>query len=153
MGEQVREIWNPSVRDHFTRILNVMAPHFDGREDNYRSFMGMPDNGNPRSFVNTDAEMELFCHDHAPKDAYADWLDMRGALLFAHPIPQNQLIARLDQHFMARLMMVPCNHCGVGFHTFWASRFAKELTAICPVSGHREQIMIDDARQICVPGV
>lgn len=152
LREQVAEIWNPSVRRHFSRVLDIMAPHFEGRTDSYRSFLGMPDNGNPRSFVKDEAEMELFYHDHAAADAYREWLGMRGAVLFAHPMPRADLVKRLDEHFMAKLMVVLCDGCQIGLHQYWVSRFVKEYTVVCPISGRRQTINIDDATHIVVPG-
>ncbi|MFN0192836.1 MAG: hypothetical protein ACKVP5_12825 [Aestuariivirga sp.] len=151
LREDVGKIWNPEVRKHFVRILDIVEPHIQCRSNTYDSALGMPDKGNPRGYVNSKADMELFYHDHAPDGAYAEWLEMRGALLFAHPIPHETMVAKLDQHFRAYLMAVICENCRIGLNQFWMSRFVEEFSFTCPNCGTKKQIHMDKARMISLP--
>jgi hypothetical protein len=147
----INGIWNPDVRGHFAKIIKIMLPYFTDREDSYVSRLGMPDNGNPRTFVTNETEMEPFFHDHTPDDAYADWLMMRGALLFSHAKPDEAFLARLGQHFQSRYLVVPCRHCRLGFHDHWVSPFGRNAVVRCPVTGETDEIDEQDMTFIAMP--
>jgi hypothetical protein len=128
-----------------------MRPHFTDREDNYFSRLGMPDNGNPRTFVASASDMEPFYHDHAPEGAYADWLKIRGALLFSHAKPDKTFLDHLARHFQARYLVVPCSHCRLGFHDHWVSPFERNALVRCPVTGESDEIDEQDMRVVAIP--
>jgi hypothetical protein len=152
LREDTGKIWNPEVRKHFVRLLDIVEPQIESRQDTYNSALGMPDKGNPRGYVNSKADMELFYHDHAPDGAYAEWLEMRGALLFAHPIPHESLVEKLDRHFKAYLMAIVCETCRVGVNQFWMSRFVDEFFFVCPNCGAKKQVRMSEAQKLNLPG-
>jgi hypothetical protein len=147
LREDVGKIWNPEVQKHFVRILDIIEPQFKSRANTYNSALGMPGKGNPRYYVNSKADMELFYHDHAPDGAYAEWLEMRGALLFAHPIPHEEMVEKLDRHFKAYLVVIFCKKCRIGFNQLWVSRFLDKFSFTCSHCGDRQQIDIDETRK------
>lgn len=133
----VPRIWNPGVRDHFLRIIGLMRPHFDDRPADYRSAMGMPNDGNVFTAARTQADWELVYSDQMARDAMAEWLDLRQKLLFSFghaPRVTDDFVTALDAHFMAKLILWPCAHCD-NLHTIWYSRFAETVRVPCPLTG------------------
>lgn len=136
-SEITKEIWNPSVRQHFDHILNLMKPHFMDRDDNYVSFLGMPNNGNPILACRTKADWELIYTDYEAPEMMRDWLKIRRNLLFSLLRPQ-ELIEQLDTHFLALMIPFQCDCQAITVH--WVSRWFMTATLTCGACGQQKKI-------------
>jgi hypothetical protein len=128
--------WNPEVRQHFDHIFTLMRPHFAGRGPTYVSYIGMPDSGSPFLGCATAEDWELMYDDYAAPAAAKEWFGLRTDLFFNLLKPAEDLINRLDAHYLAFLTQIFCE-CGAGTMT-WASRFAQTFSVTCAACGRTQ---------------
>jgi len=140
--------WNPEMKGHFDHVLRLMQPHFVERPLDHVSFMGMPDSGNPLFGCRTKEDWELTYDDYDPPDAVHEWFDIRSDLMFSMLKPADDVIERLDKHFMAFFVGYECE-CGT-MVSGWASRFFVEVDFTCRC-GQVRKVRRDDSTVIAMP--
>jgi len=143
--------WNPDVKSHFRHILELMQPHFVDRDLSYVSYLGMPDSGNPLFGCARKEDWELTYDDYNVPPAAKDWFDIRSDLFFNMLQPKEEIIKRLDKHYLAFYFPYHCK-CGQGFTVSWVSRFAEEVNVTCAFCGQQKTIHRDDMHIISVHG-
>ena len=139
-----KRTWNPEVSSHFHHILTIMRPHFADREPSYTSFLGMPDTGNPLMACKTKDDWELTYEDYETPADVKEWFGLRTDLFFNMLKPTEELIHRLDKHYLAFLIPYECENCRGGITVQWASRFAKQYTLRCNLCGYTKVISRND---------
>jgi hypothetical protein len=125
-----KRTWNPEVRKHFGHVLAMMRPHFTERDLNFVSLMGMPDSGNPLAGCSTPEDWEVTYDDYTAPEAVKEWFELRGDLFFSFIRPTEEVLERLDRHYLAFLVPFQCK-CGKGITSQWASRFAEVISVKC----------------------
>lgn len=141
--------WNPEVKKHFDQIFKMMRPHFSNREPTYTSFLGMPDNGSPLLACRTKDDWEIVYDDYQAPTDVKEWFSIRTDLFFSLLKPADDLIKRLDAHYLALLIPHLCE-CGQGISAQWASRFAEEYKLECGYCSKTTVIHRDQMRNVWV---
>ena len=147
-GSELNQIrtWHPDVKKHFDHIFKLMRPHFSERKPTYTSLLGMPDNGNPLLECRTKDDWELTYDDYRAPDAVKEWFSIRTDLFFNLLKPTDELINRLDQHYLALLIPYFCE-CGQGITVQWGSRFAEEYKLECGYCTQTKTVRRDEMKR------
>jgi hypothetical protein len=147
METNEKRTWNPDVRQHFNHIFSVMLPHFEAREPNYVSRLGMPDEGSPILACRSEKDWELTYDKYETPAPVREWFSMRTDLFFNLLKPADEVIDRLDKHFMAFLVPYQCA-CGQGLTPQWVSRFARVFTLRCGFCGAKKAMRREEMTPI-----
>ena len=135
--------WHPDVKKHFEHIFTLMRPHFVERDLSYVSYLGMPEHGNPLYECRTKEDWELTYEDYKTTEGVKEWFSIRTDLFFNLLKPADEVIKRLDNHFLAFLIPYNCE-CGQGITMQWASCFANEFKVSCGFCGQEKMLPRED---------
>ncbi len=122
---------NPDMRDHFEYILTLLKDQLTGRND-YTSYMGMPDHGNPFYCPGKSQNLKLLNHLFAAyklSDAVQSWFEFRVRFWFGF-IERKEAIEKLERHFGMDELIIPCP-CGTNF-SGRLSRYSNRIQKKCP---------------------
>ena len=136
--------WNPEVKKHFRHIFKLMRPHFSERKPSYRSLLGMPASGSPLLECRTKDDWELTYEDYQAPAEVKDWFSIRADLFFNLLKPADEILNRLDAHYLAFLFPYLCE-CG-GLTMQWVSRFAEEYQVMCNYCQRTKIVHRDETR-------
>lgn len=148
------QIWDPDVRSWFRKWHSLSSSLLSSRDASYNSLLGNPDNGNPRTGARNDDDLEIFYSDYEPHGGMAEWLTLRTNLLFTYlPLVKldQELVRRLDEHFLALFVPWFCEHCG-SMHLTWTSRHEPTISLRCPKTGGETKFNREEMRSVYVPG-
>jgi hypothetical protein len=127
--------WNPDVQEHFRHVLKSLCRQF-ARRDDYTSYIGMPDYGNPFLGLNEPEDRELL-DSYAPPEEVLDWFSFRSDLLFKY-LPRQKVIERLEQHFGMNEQIIFCS-CGAVI-SGRISKYAGRMYIRCPRCGEGHDV-------------